>query len=178
MLDEAIEPVGQARSDYEIFTGLAEKLGLSERYTEGRTAEEWLQHLWDQTRQRAGEARFSLPTLEELREQETINLPPNPREPVLLEAFVSEPEQNRLSTPSGKIEIFSETIAGFGYDDCPGHPIWMEPQEWLGKAAPDQFHLISNQCSTVSRFDSPLISTSVALLMMPREPTVVRASRP
>ena len=38
----------------------------------------------------------------------------------------------KAKTPSGKIEIFSETIHGFGYDDCPGHPAWIEPAEWLG----------------------------------------------
>jgi biotin/methionine sulfoxide reductase len=25
-------------------------------------------------------------------------------------------------TPSGRIEIFSEEIDSFGYDDCAGHP--------------------------------------------------------
>ena len=44
------------------------------------------------------------------------------------------------------IEIFSKTIADFGYEDCPGHPYWMEPQEWLGNATPDApLHMISNQ---------------------------------
>jgi biotin/methionine sulfoxide reductase len=40
-----------------------------------------------------------------------------------------------------------ETIDGFGYDDCPGHPAWMEPAEWLGfdKAARHPLHMVSNQ---------------------------------
>ena len=157
---KAIEPVGGGRSDYEIFSGIAERMGLAEQYTEGRSAEEWVQHLWDQTRQRAGEAGFSLPTLDELREMETCKLPPNPREPVLLEAFVRDPDANPLTTPTGKIEIFSNTIAGFGYDDCPGHPVWMEPVEWLGVAKPGEFHLISNQPVTRlhSQFDPGRVS--------------------
>ena len=48
-------------------------------------------------------------------------------------------------TPSGKIELFSDTIAGFGYDDCLGHPAWLTPAEWLGEAEAGQLHLISNQ---------------------------------
>ena len=24
------------------------------------------------------------------------------------------------------------TIDSFGYPDCPGHPVWLEPAEWLG----------------------------------------------
>ncbi|NIP72913.1 MAG: hypothetical protein GWO16_07715, partial [Gammaproteobacteria bacterium] len=51
---------------------------------------------------------------------------------VALGDFRADPAAHPLGTPSGRIEIFSETIAGFGYDDCPGHPAWMEPLEWLG----------------------------------------------
>jgi biotin/methionine sulfoxide reductase len=52
-----------------------------------------------------------------------------------------------LVTPSGKIEIFSETIDGFGYADCPGHPAWLEPAEWLGGDVARRYplHMISNQ---------------------------------
>ena len=157
---KAIEPVGEGRSDYDIFSGLAERLGVLENYTEGRSAEDWIVHLWEQTRQRAGQAGFSLPTLEALRAQEMINLPPNPKEPILLEEFVRDPASSPLSTPTGKIEIFSETIARFGYDDCPGHPVWLEPAEWLGNATVGEFHLISNQPRTRlhSQFDPGRVS--------------------
>lgn len=43
--------------------------------------------------------------------------------------FRSDPEMNPLGTPSGLIEIFSRKIAQFNYDDCPGHPTWMEKAE-------------------------------------------------
>jgi biotin/methionine sulfoxide reductase len=57
---------------------------------------------------------------------------------------------NPLGTPSGRIEIFSETITGFGYDNCPGHPVWLPPKEWHSAKAAERFplHLISNQPST------------------------------
>jgi biotin/methionine sulfoxide reductase len=66
---------------------------------------------------------------------------------ILFEAFRADPQKAPLKTPSGKIEIFSETIDSFGYDDCPGHPAWLEPIEWLGsdKAKDHPLHLISNQ---------------------------------
>jgi biotin/methionine sulfoxide reductase len=59
-----------------------------------------------------------------------------------------------LNTPSGRIEIFSSTIESFGYDDCPGHPTWLEPYEWLGSQKTSDFplHLLSNQ--PVSRLHS------------------------
>ena len=63
----------------------------------------------------------------------------------MLADFRQDPEANPLATPSGRIEIFSETIAGFEYDDCPGHPAWLEPAEWLGNAGDADLHLISNQ---------------------------------
>ena len=60
----------------------------------------------------------------------------------MLRAFREDP----LATPSGKIEIFSQTVAAFGYADCPGYPAWLEPCEWLGCASPAfPLHLISNQ---------------------------------
>jgi biotin/methionine sulfoxide reductase len=61
--------------------------------------------------------------------------------------FRGNPAAHPLPTPSGRIEIHSETIAGFGLEDCPGHPVWIEPFEWLGGegAARHPFHLISDQ---------------------------------
>ncbi len=69
---------------------------------------------------------------------------------VLFGDFRENPEKHPLSTPSGKIEIFSETIESFGYDDCAGHPRWYEPDEWLGGPRASQFplHLIANQPKT------------------------------
>jgi hypothetical protein len=37
--------------------------------------------------------------------------------------FRKDPLKNSLTTPSGKIEIFSQTVANFNYEDCPGHPV-------------------------------------------------------
>ncbi|MGF1501782.1 MAG: molybdopterin-dependent oxidoreductase [Paracoccaceae bacterium] len=146
---QAIPPLGEARPDYDIFSGLAARMGVAEAFTQGRDAEAWLRHLWDQARQRAGEAGFPLPSLEDLRAAGTWTLPDPECEAVLLEAFRGDPEGQPLPTPSGRIELFSERIAGFGYDDCPGHPTWREPYEWLGQ--PDRrypLHLISNQPDT------------------------------
>ena len=46
--------------------------------------------------------------------------------------FRADPVRAPLGTPSGRIEIFSAAIDGFGYPDCPGHPTWLPPTEWLG----------------------------------------------
>ncbi|MFQ5566726.1 MAG: molybdopterin dinucleotide binding domain-containing protein, partial [Paracoccaceae bacterium] len=172
---QAVAPVGQARDDYAIFSGLARRLGAEARFTEGRTPEDWLRHLWDQARQRAAEAGFALPGLEELRERETVSLPAAEREAVMLEAFRADPAASPLTTPSGRIEIFSERIASFGYAGCPGHPVWAEPYEWLGGTAArdNPLHLISNQPRTRlhSQFDPGRVSR--ASKVADREPMVM-----
>jgi biotin/methionine sulfoxide reductase len=32
-----------------------------------------------------------------------------------------------LDTPSGRIELYSATVASFGYDECPGRPVFRAP---------------------------------------------------
>ncbi|WP_028795185.1 molybdopterin guanine dinucleotide-containing S/N-oxide reductase [Thalassobaculum salexigens] len=149
-MKQAIPRVGESRPDYEIFTGLADRLGFAERYTEGRDEMDWIRHLWDQSRQRAAEAGFELPDFETFWEREHVELPDPEKPMVMLEEFRADPDAHRLQTPSGKIEIFSETIDGFGYDDCPGHPVWRAPDEWLGAERAQEFplHLMSNQPRT------------------------------
>ena len=75
---------------------------------------------------------------------------------------MSAAEANPLPTPSGKIEIFSSTIASFAYDDCYGHPAWFEPAEWLGSPLAKRYplHLISHQPATRlhSQYDHGAVS--------------------
>ncbi len=92
----------------------------------------------------------------------------------LFAPFREDPQAAPLKTPSGRIEIFSATIDGFGYDDCPGHPVWMPPREWLGAAtvaAP--LHLVrpspATSCTASSRARSPTCRVRVrsAILIHP-----------
>ena len=145
VMDQAIDPVGQARDDHEIFRGLAAELGFEETFTEGRSPEAWQRWIWDVSRQQAARAGVELPDWETFQRVGFVQVPPPEQPTVMMADFRADPEAHPLDTPSGKIEIFSETIAGFNYDDCPGHPVWLEPAEWLGHAAPNQLHMISNQ---------------------------------
>lgn len=146
-LKRAVDPVGEARDDYAIFSGIAQKLGFAEAFTEGRDEMGWLRHLWDVSRQRGGKAGFEIPDFDSFWAQEIFELPGGPVERVFAADFRADPAAHPLKTPSGRIEIFSERIESFGYDDCPGHPAWIPPQEWLGAEAAARFplHLISNQ---------------------------------
>ncbi|NCB55817.1 MAG: trimethylamine-N-oxide reductase TorA, partial [Epsilonproteobacteria bacterium] len=58
--------------------------------------------------------------------------------------FRDDPILQPLGTPSGLIEIYSDTIAKMNYDDCRAYPSWFEPIEWLGmKQKPAEFHMLS-----------------------------------
>lgn len=144
-----IEPIGEARDDYQIFAGLAERLACADTFTEGRDAEGWLRHLYDRFRQNVSAEGIEVPGFDELREKNWVELPiAGPEHAgVPFEAFRNDPSAAPLSTPSGKIEIFSETIDGFGYDDCPGHPSWRPPTDWLGSDEIESYplHLVSPQ---------------------------------
>lgn len=144
-MHRAVSPPGEARSDHAIFAGLAERLGVGESFTEGRTEREWLRWLYERVRRRDPTA----PGFDEFWSLGHHRQAPRPEaELVLLEAFRHDPELNRLPTPSGRIELWSEPIAASEPDGCPPHPAWIEPAEWLGQAASGQLHLISNQPRT------------------------------
>ena len=169
---QAMEPVGGARNDHDIFADLAERLGFREGFTEGRDEAGWLRHLYDLSRERAGERGFALPDFEQFWADGYFELPLPPEPQPFLSAFRADPDAHPLDTPSGKIEIWSERITSYHYDDCPPHPTWMEPAEWLGseKAIPYPLHLISNQ--PVGRLHSQLDQGSVSrsLKVAEREP--------
>jgi biotin/methionine sulfoxide reductase len=132
-MPQLAEPYAQARDDYATFAALAERLGVGEVFTEGRTTGQWLRHLYGQWRSDLRGAGHEMPPFEEFWAAGSLEIPvPDPGQ-VLLSAFRRDPAGFALSTPSRKIEIFSATIDGFGYADCPGHPVWLEPAEWLGR---------------------------------------------
>lgn len=145
VMDQAIQPVGQARDDHDIFRGIAAQMGVEAAFTEGRSVEGWLRWIYDISRQQAARANVELPDWDTLHRDGFVKIPAPDTPTVMLQEFRADPLAHPLATPSGKIEIFSQTIASFNYDDCPGHPVWLEPLEWLGHAAPGQLHMISNQ---------------------------------
>lgn len=149
-MPQLIPPVGEARDDHEIFAGLAERLGAKDHFTDGRSGSQWIAKLYDDYRALARNDGIPVPDLETLRAENWVRLPIQSDGPnqTLFAPFRADPDLAPLPTPSGRIEIFSRTIASFGYDDCPGHPVWLPPTEWLGtatSAAP--LHLLSPQPS-------------------------------
>ena len=46
MQKKCVEPLGESKSDYDIFSLVAEKLGLREQYTEGKTFDDWVKGVY------------------------------------------------------------------------------------------------------------------------------------
>ncbi|MBY0333101.1 MAG: molybdopterin-dependent oxidoreductase [Acetobacteraceae bacterium] len=142
------DPPGEARDDYAIFAELAARLGAEQAFTEGRDTRAWLRHLYEDGRAQAAKAGVRLPGFDAFWQAGVLRIEAEAPVPgVMLETFRRDPAAHPLRTPSGRIEIFSERIAGFGLPDCPGHPVWLAPREWLGAKLAARFplHLLSDQ---------------------------------
>ena len=163
------DPVGEARDDFAVFSGLGARLGTERAFTEDRDEEAWLRHLYGLTRQRAAAEGHDLPDFDSFWVSGFALLPPAQDRPLLSDFRAG---RERLNTPSGRIEIFSPTIEGFGYDDCPGHATWLEPDEWLGAVRARRFplHLISNQPAVRLHSQYDCASHSRASKIKGREP--------
>jgi biotin/methionine sulfoxide reductase len=139
-------PYAEARNDYDIFGDLAERLGVREQFTEGRGEMAWLRRLYEETRAAMHDRGNEAPDFDTFWQRGELVLPPEPDEGGPLADLRADPAAAPLLTPSGKIEIFSEEIATFGYADCPGHPAWLPPTEAPAKDAP--LWLVANQPAT------------------------------
>jgi biotin/methionine sulfoxide reductase len=146
------EPFGEARDDFAIFADLAGRLGARDAFTEGRTVRQWLKHLYEPTRVALAEQNLPAPSFDEFWANGSLTLPQHPDDGGRLRRFRDDPEKHPLPTPSGKIEIFSATIASFAEPDCPGHPTWLAPTDVPTSAAP--LVLVANQ--PVTRLHSQL----------------------
>jgi biotin/methionine sulfoxide reductase len=177
-MKKVIDPVGEARNDLEIFGELAERLGFGTQFTEKRSEMVWLRHMYDVAVEEARPLGATPPGFNEFWETGIFRFPEPTAPFTYLGSYRADPVGNRLKTASGKIELWSGTIAGFGYADCPPHPAWIEPFEWLGsgQALRRPLHLLSNQ--PVARLHSQLDHSPVsrAAKIKEREPLHISPS--
>lgn len=142
---KTIPNIGHSKSDFEIFTNLAKQLGFKNSFTENKTEREWLKYIWNESKRISKKVNLDLPDFEKFWEDGFFEVPIEKTKKIMFENFRKNPNENPLNTPSGKIEITSNTIKNFNLDKCKGHPTWIEPYEWLGKIDNYPMHLISNQ---------------------------------
>lgn len=99
-----VEPLHECKNIYEIALGIAQKLGLEEKFTEGKTYEDFLNNIIKEAV--AGNPGF--PSLDEFKKTGIYKT--EIKEVIGCKAFVQDPAANPLKTPSGKIEIFSKDL--------------------------------------------------------------------
>lgn len=142
-----------AKDDYQIFTDLCKAYadGLAEVYTDGgKTEMDWIKEFYEGAANAVNANTalgIQMPSFEQWWEKneptEFYETPENAAY-VTFEDFRNDPVLEALGTPSGLIEIYSDTIEAMNYKDCGAHPMWFEPVEWLGmKDKPAKFHLLS-----------------------------------
>lgn len=94
---------------YWILSEVAKRLGpdVYQKFTEGRTQEQWLQHLYAKMLAKDP----ALPSYDELKKMGIYKRKDPNGHFVAYKAFRDDPEANPLKTPSGKIEIYSSRLA-------------------------------------------------------------------
>jgi len=131
--EKCVEARGESKSDYEAVCLIAEKLGLRDKVTEGKTVYEWIKMGFDLS----GAAEFINydkfrkqgyfipPAHPDWKKPKTISKKTMPRSYML--DFYEDPEKNPLKTPSGKIEFYSQYLArNFpGDKERPPVPHWI-----------------------------------------------------
>ena len=104
---QAIEPLGECRTLYDICAGVARRMGVEEEFTESLTHDQWVEYMYHQCR----EVRPDLPEkYSDAVAQGVFKWNRGDQPKIGLQAFRENPAEAPLNTPSGKIEIFSKQL--------------------------------------------------------------------
>lgn len=170
------DPPTGVPTDFEAFCAIARRRGFEAGFDEGLDAEGWVRRLYAETAARVAERGLDLPAYDEFLRSEGFELPPIDQDHDVFQRLREDPERHPLSTPSGRIEIHSDTVAAFGYDECPGHAVWQEPVEWLGAPVAGDgtwFHLLSHQPRGRLHSQLDFSGASLATKIGGREPVML-----
>ena len=113
---KSIAPVADTRSDLEIFSALAQKMGISD--FNDKSEEEWLEEFLSKA-----------PLNTTLLQKKGVAKNLAPLNQIPLSEFILDPEQNPLPTTSGKVEIFSQTLLKDQHDRLPCIPKYINARE-------------------------------------------------
>ncbi len=147
--ERCVEPVGESFSDYEIVCKIADRLGLLEAYTEGRSVED-LRRLGFET---SGVRDLTDEPLswEQFKERGYVTVPTDQdweQVPAGLIDFYRDPEGHPLKTPTGKIEFYATGLAEHFPEDeeRPPVPQWIPfgstHEETVGTERAKEFPLL------------------------------------
>lgn len=158
-MHKLVDPLFQSKSDFDIFTEFCKRMGKHREYTQNRTEMEWVKYLYDGCVE-SNKGKFEMPNFETFWKDGFVDFGEGPAW-TRLEDFRKDPELNSIGTPSGFIEIFSRKIDRFGYDDCRGHPTWMEKLERShGGPGSEKFGLALQSCHPDQRLHSQMCEST------------------
>lgn len=121
-INQAIEPLGECKSDLEIAYAMAERLGFND--FKQHENEEWLRLFCENNEQLAEHIK----DFEKYKEEGVVRVKLD--EPIV--AFrkeIEDPENHPFKTPSGKIEIFSQRAADINQANVPPIPKYLSTAE-------------------------------------------------
>ena len=164
-MQQAIEPQYESHSDFWIYRELSKKMGFEKDFSEGLDEMGWIKRFYEAARLEAKANELEMPSFEEFWSRGYVLFPVTneSRHYNYLGDFRRNPIVNPLGTESGKIEIFSKKIASYHYDDCPAHPTWMAPTEWLDSELAQKYPFALLTSKSRYRLHSQLDSTALNL---------------
>lgn len=132
-----VESPGECRFEYDWLCDLAGRLDLEDAFSQGQSAEQWLEHIYNDLRTREKE----LPPYEEFSKGGVYcyktNMPF-----IAFEKQCRDIDNYPFPTPSGKIEIFSKEVYITDYKDFfPPIPRYVEPPEGASDALAERWPL-------------------------------------
>ncbi len=159
-MQQAIEPQWESRTNYWIFTELSKRMGVEKEFTEGRTADEWIEKLYTDAKKFGERVGIKMPEFADFWKKgyHMFDVKPEDRDYVMFGKFREDPKANALGTESGLIQLYSTKIASYKYDDCQGHPMYFKPAEGV-LSATKEFPLALMSCKSRYRMHSQLDST-------------------
>ena len=101
---KVVEPLYGSLTEYEWMTMLAKELGIEKEFTEGRTQDQWVQWMIEESKKL--DPKF--PSFEEMKKNGVYKMEENTV--VTFKAQIEDPKNNPFETPSGKIELFSKAL--------------------------------------------------------------------
>lgn len=133
-MKKIVDPVYESRTDFDIFAGIAERLGKGKEFTEGKSEMDWIRSFYEAALTQAKAKKMTMPDFDTFwKGSGVVEFPVTEGKSFVRYAkYREDPLLNPLGTASGKFEIYSKNIEKMGYDDCGPHPKWMEPVERLG----------------------------------------------
>ena len=103
------EPQFECRLSYDWVADLAERLGLRDEFTEGKTWEEWMETRYEEY-SRPSAPNGNAPSFQEGLEMGFWRDPVEAVPFIALKDYVEDPEGRPRTTPSGKIELYLSLI--------------------------------------------------------------------